>query len=282
MKKLILSAAIVPLFSFAAYAADLPNTKGPPTFAPPPPPVFSWTGFYAGLNAGFDWANDPISLTPGGLWNTAFDAGNSPFIAANGSPTLHPSGFAGGGQIGFNYQIQNFVLGIEGDIDYTDLHSSLTTGTLTAPLFGETFVFQSAVRSNWLSTVRARLGFTPFDRLLVYGTGGLALGQFTFTNGYLFGPAPLVSVGTSTRTAVGWTVGGGVEYALTPNWTVKGEYLYADLGHGSSFTTAETFGGVANGYTSYHQARLTENLARIGINYKFDMFAPAGPVMQKY
>jgi outer membrane immunogenic protein len=134
----------------AAHAADLPNVKGPPAFAPPPPPAFTWTGFYVGLNAGYDWAADPISLTPGGLWNTAFDSGNSSFIAANGSSTLRPSGFIGGGQVGLNYQVQNFVLGLEGDFDYTDLPTGRTTGILTAPVAGETFIFTSKVNALWL------------------------------------------------------------------------------------------------------------------------------------
>lgn len=255
-----------------AMAADLPSPVVAPAPYLSPVSAFSWTGFYVGVNAGYVWADPTFAMTPFGLWNTAFDQNEAPFIARQGSPELHSSGFTGGGQFGYNLQSGGLVYGLEGDFEYTDINTSRHTGILAspAPCPCANFVFNETATSHWLATVRPRIG-VAVDRALFYITGGLAFANYTFSSGYIYNPSPgLVSQGQLSETRVGWALGDGVEYAFTNNWTVKGEYLHADLGSGKSFQTAES-GGVPgpNTYSAAHRSHLTENILRVGFNYKF-------------
>ena len=173
LRRVLLSSAGALALSGAAFAADLPSRAPPPVFVPPP--LFSWTGIYAGINAGYHWGGSSYSFigtdTDGAGLGSALGAGAILAPAAHGS-----NGFIGGGQIGYNYQIQSFVLGLEVDIDgatgrnsVTDLHG--------ADLGFVPIASNSAQQLDWLGTVRGRLGWTPIDHLLIYGTGGLAFGQ---------------------------------------------------------------------------------------------------------
>ena len=174
----------------AASAADLPSAPPAPIFTPVP--VFTWTGFYAGVNAGWGWRDDnqeTVILTPGagtpGLAGTLFFPGNG------------DGGFTGGAQIGYNYQIGSFVIGAEADIQWADTNEDENVTFLAGPGFAGTFVpgvFESNA-PEWWGSVRARLG-VAFDRVLVYGTGGLAYSDDT----------------------AGWALGAGVEWALPVNW----------------------------------------------------------------
>src|SRR5918994_5517999 len=176
----------------AASAADLPARAAPPPIYAAPP-LFTWTGFYAGVNAGWGWRDDdraPVFLAPG------------PGIPAGLAGTLvfsnnNDGGFTGGGQIGYNYQIGSFVVGVETDIQYADTDQNQDVVFLPAAGFAGTFV-PGVFNSNapeWWGSVRARLG-VAFDRVLVYGTGGLAYSDDT----------------------AGWALGAGVEWALPVNW----------------------------------------------------------------
>jgi outer membrane immunogenic protein len=147
-------------------------------------------------------------------------------------------GFLVGGTIGGNYQFNQFVLGIEADGDWANLDGTNTT-----------VCFSCEVKSDWLATVRGRAGFA-WDRVLFYGTGGAAFGNVQ--GGSIGGPF-------DTGTQVGWTAGAGVEFAFTPNWTAKVEYLYVDLGN-FTCTNFCAGGGTLN---------LPEKIVRAGINYKF-------------
>jgi outer membrane immunogenic protein len=257
MKKLLLAAAVFPLFSFATYAADLPNTKGPPAFAPPPP-VFSWTGGYIGLNAGYGFGDPGIALI--GLGGAGWGAYYPPL----GGYNFTRSGFTGGEQSGFNYQLGSFVLGVEGDFQYSDIGGgSYTTGTG----FGG-YAVTLRQRMDWFGTDRVRLGFTPMDRLLLYATGGLAVGRISTASQLDFtGATHYDQYGGQTR--AGWTAGAGVEYALTNNWSVKVEYLYYDLGT----TTLIANGNPPNPpYQTQTNFPARGSIVRAGINYKFDLF----------
>jgi outer membrane immunogenic protein len=147
---------------------------------------------------------------------------------------------------------------------------------LSAP--PSTFTVNSSVSSDWLATVRGRVGFLAVPALLVYGTGGLAVANvkavYLFTDN--FGPASESAAISTTR--YGWTAGAGGEYALMNGWSIKAEYLYADLGRASTTSTNLIARGIpfpANVFT--HTVNLHSNIGRVGINYKF-----GGPVIAKY
>ncbi len=264
LRKFLAAAILAPAMAGGALAADIPALNGPP--------VFTWTGFYGGESSGYSWTGDKPPPAPDGLFATAFDAANSVVTAAGSAPAGQPHSFLGGGQLGFNYQIQNLVFGIEGDLSYTGLDT--TTGVFGPPRATESLAFTSDVNSHWLSTMRGRFG-TAVDRLLVYATGGLALAQGNFNNGYtiLSPDGQDFSIGSASRTAAGLAIGGGLEYALTNNWTLKGEYLYADLGPGRSFGPDDSAIAVN---PSYRQTDLSEKVLRAAINYKFDWLAAPG------
>ncbi|WP_170181768.1 outer membrane protein [Phreatobacter stygius] len=158
-----------------------------------------WTGFYAGLHAGYGWGN------------TSFD----PLM---GIPNTRTSGALIGGQFGWNYQVGQFVLGLEGTLAWASLSGSVSD----ALGFGATI----HSKTNWIATLGPRLGFA-FDRALIYAKGGFAIAGFQsrIDNG-----GGLAASGSHAQ--AGWFVGGGVEYALTPNWSAKVEYNYINLGSG--------------------------------------------------
>jgi len=229
------------MFGGAALAADMgrPVYKAPPAGALPV--SYDWTGFYVGGHVGYGWADKS--------WTDAFGLGTS-----------HTAdGFLGGGQVGFNYQINQFVLGVEGDVSWANLKGGSTqVFGLAAPV---TQSFNSEV--DWTATLTGRLGFA-FDRWLVYGKGGVAwAGDRYSTNRYTF---PLTTEITDTR--VGWTAGAGVEYAFAPQWSAKLEYNYMDFG-----TRAYSF---APGTTTDIDQQI--HAVKLGVNYKFG----GGPIMARY
>src|ERR1700691_5261315 len=193
IRKFLVSAATLVTMTGGAFAADLPNVKGPPVFAPPPP-VFSWTGLYIGGQVGYQWGtSDPSAVAvPGNV-----------FLAA--LPGYSDHGVVGGGHLGYNYQVSQFVFGVEGDVEGSSYDG---TGTLLGGAAYDT------PRAEIEGSVRGRLGIA-WDRVLFYGTGGVAFASIRNTVG-LVGAAPAVS---ATTGRVGWTAGAGVEYAIDPNWS---------------------------------------------------------------
>jgi outer membrane immunogenic protein len=203
-----------------AHAADLsvaPMYKAPP--APLAAPMYNWSGFYLGANGGGDW-------------------GRSKWDSAN---RFNLSGGLVGGTAGYNWQVGHAVFGLEGDVDWTNLHGTTTT---TCPAGCST-------NNDWLATFRGRAGYA-FDRFLPYVTGGLAVGDIRATTPGFSG---------ATQTNAGWTVGGGVEFALTNNWTAKAEYLHVDLGN---FNCGFNCGAAATNNVSLHS-----DVVRAGVNYRF-------------
>lgn len=279
--RLIGISAAFGLLSSATLAADLPNAKGPAIFAPPPPPLLSWTGFYIGGNAGAAWGDFRNTYVAPGPAFPNFAAADAVAISANGSNRLRPVGFTGGLQAGYNYQISAFVLGIETDFDYLGLHAS-TGGTFTTPLAGPQ-ISSTSVSTGWLYTLRPRLGITV-GPALIYATGGLAVAEERIDETNTF---PAVNTGSdifaAARARAGWTVGGGVEYRIDDHWSVKAEYLYArfDSFNGTSISNTPFAAVTAPIYYSHH-VDLDTQIARVGVNYRFDMFAPPAPVVAKY
>ena len=269
MRSFLAALLVAPALAGGAHAADYSSPLSAIAFIPPP--AFNWTGFYGGENGTYNWTDSSSTQSPDGLWTIAFDAAGSAFTAANGSSPQAPHSFLGGGQLGFNYQFQNFVFGAEGDLSYTGLDT--TAGVFGPPRSTESLAFTPDVNSHWLSTVRGRFG-TSIDRLLVFATGGLAVAGRNFNDGYtvLSPDGQDFSIGNASRVAAGFAFGGGLEYALNSHWTLKGEYLYADLGAGGSLLPGDTALPINTGY---HPTDFSEKVVRAGINYKFDW--PPGP-----
>ena len=288
-------ASFLVLASLSAQAADL-AVKVPP----PADPVMNWTGFYVGANAGATWDNTWLSV----VTTTAFintpslsplgtTAGPAAAVASTGKFGVGTGGFIGGVQAGYNYQMGRYVVGVETDIQGIGGADGFFTATQAAPRTGFPGDFMVATvavseRLNYLGTLRGRAGFLVQPGLLLYGTGGLAYGGVQASTS--ISGMPLPATGTSSfagsggfgaTTRVGWTVGGGGEWKLTPHWSVKAEYLYYDLGsisYGTTPMTAFLATGVLN-FTnvSTSSGRVNGNLARVGVNYEFG----AGPILAK-
>lgn len=202
-----------------AYAADLPRKAPVQPIAPVQ--MYNWTGFYVGVNLGGGWTN-----------------------TSSGSINSDLSGVIGGGQLGYNWQAGQILLGIEGDFQGSSQRSS---GSATIGGIG----FSGESKIPWFATLRGRLGYVS-GPWLIYATGGGA-----WINYELDITAPGGSVSDHT-TKSGWTVGGGVEWMFVPNWSAKLEYLYLDTD-----TTSVTLFGTT------FDARAKQNIVRAGLNYHF-------------
>jgi outer membrane immunogenic protein len=259
MKKLLLAnVALAALIAGPAVAADMP-IKVPPYKAAP---VYSWTGCYVGGNGGWTYARSENIWTP----NVAvFGAAVTADILSVSNGTDRPGGASVGGQIGCNYQTGYTVWGIEGDLIYNGIHGSRSFVT---PVFG--FSMTEQVRSNWLSTVRGRAGwsngtFTSFGAWMFYFTGGVAFADLQYSDVIFFLDGSNNSA-VKNQTKAGWTVGGGFEWAVWRNLTMKFEMLYVDLGK-VSYTSVNTLLPTA---TIGHEHRFQEGIARFGFNYRFE------------
>jgi outer membrane immunogenic protein len=242
---LIASIAAAAFVGAPAFAADMP-VKGPIYRAPPP--AFSWTGCYGGIEGGGAWGQTRHVQPDTGLTLTSGNA----------------SGGLVGGTIGCNYQSGAWVWGIEDDFSWTGFkgaHNSI-------PPFDPTIVRTTS--THWLDTLRGRLGYAV-DRSLWYVTGGVAFSDIRASAAEAGFPTASI-----THDRSGWAIGGGVEWALPdPHWSVKAEYLYIDFG--KKFYGLNAIGG---GVFSNANVRMNENIVRVGLNYKFDW--GKSPVVAKY
>ncbi|MFT0891639.1 outer membrane protein [Pseudochelatococcus sp. G4_1912] len=250
MKKVLLAGvAAASLFaaSGAASAADLPSRHVQPVAPVVIAPIFTWTGFYVGVNAGYAWNNKSS--------NNAYVVNGVVFAGGNDG---NNGGFTGGGQVGYNYQFGQFVAGLEADINYADLKRSSNYALAFDPALGAFGGSNNGI--EWFGTVRARLG-VAFDRALVYATGGFAYGGGGNNNGFIYQGMYFEN---SNNNRTGWTVGGGVEYAITNNITARVEGLYVDLGKSNKHNFVPVF----------HNNRQSNEfgVVRAGLNYKFDSF----------
>jgi outer membrane immunogenic protein len=249
MRKLLLSAvATLILAPAAANAADLRMpVKAPP--APMPPP-FSWTGFYIGGNLGGAWAHHNFHDN---FFNLGFDDGTS-----NGV-------FIGGGQVGANYQINQFVIGFEGTFDWASTNNNNNS---TGVLFPGGQLIRLTSNDTWISTVAARLGWAV-DRALFYFKGG---GGWIGNNGFTVTNLNTgASISTSGNNNVsGWLFGGGLEWAFTDNWSLKVEYDYLGLGNRSFVVpVGAPFPGLV-GDTFTTSGSNNVQMVTVGLNYRFN------------
>ena len=254
----LLAAVAVIGFTIAASAADLPVKA--PAYKAPSLVAPSWAGWYIGANAGWVGSNNSINNSSAGPIGALLTGGPIPT-----SVSLNENGFIGGGQVGINWQAGNLVYGMEADFDGASAKASTTIGPITiAPFVPVTTAYSREL--DWLATFRGRIGITASQAFLLYATGGLAVGQTKVGNTFIC-PLCVPAVSTtaqSTNTSAGWTVGAGVEWMFAPHWSLKGEYLYVDLGSHSSTVTW------ANGpSTLTSTVRDAENIVRGGINYHF-------------
>jgi outer membrane immunogenic protein len=236
IRKLLLSSLALASLAGTVFAADLPSRAAPPVFTPPSIPVFSWTGIYIGGQVGYEFGTDSNDLNPS---------------------STSSSGVIGGAHIGYNYQFSasSFVLGLEGDVEGTG--AKATTSYPGAGVAGVTGFYNEGIQGS----VRSRVGYAV-DRALFYATGGTAFGGIK--NNYF---DTVGNQDSTSRTRFGLTVGGGIEYAISNNWSLRAEYRYTDFGRYTDTLANTNFGGTVTKHD-------TDNKVEAGFSYKFDTYTP--------
>jgi outer membrane immunogenic protein len=249
MRNFLLSTVALAALAGQAFAADLPSRKEAPVYIAPAP-VFSWTGFYGGVDIGGSWGNANLWV-PGAVYTFSHNATNN--------------GVIGGGFVGYNYQVNNFVIGLQGEFDGTGTGNSRYTA---APLGILNYVYQSSFNQNWIASIDGRLGYA-LDRTLLYVVGGAAWSD----NSAHLNNLTTGANWSQSNTRSGYDFGGGVEYAFTNNWTGRIEYRYYNFGS-NNYSTPNAYLG-----STFYRTTLTNNVVRVGLAYKFG--APE-PVVAKY
>ncbi|MGD9668031.1 MAG: outer membrane protein [Hyphomicrobiaceae bacterium] len=239
-------------------AREAGSIKDAPYVAP-----FSWTGFYVGANAGYAWGDSDYKYSQTGDY-LSYDPLDLAFAHALGSGSFSDGTFTGGAQAGYNVQTNGIVFGVETDINSFRLSDTQSSGPSPLPVRGAMVSSAEKFSTDYLFTLRGRLGVAA-DRTLFYVTGGLAVSELKFSQTFTHLASGTVESGSVSDVKAGWTVGGGIEYAFTSNWTAKVEYLYVDLGSVGFSTKNSGFPS----FGAHHEADLTAQIARVGINYKF-------------
>ncbi|CAN7287463.1 porin family protein [Bradyrhizobium sp. LjRoot220] len=271
MKKLLAATALLLSGTVGASAADMAVKARSPA---PMAAVYNWTGFYIGGNIGYGWGQntDPFVsfVDPGGA------VGFGGYFAAGGNmfPNLRPDGVIGGGQIGYNWQINQFVLGAVADFQGSSIGSSVTA-VAGPPIVGVTSFQTLSERLDFLGTVRGKAG-VAFNNVMLYGTGGYAYGRVKSSMTFDVG-APAFFTGTSTEWRSGWAAGVGGEYGIGP-WSFGVEYLHYDLGRSSVTALPAPPGGAFPGASLTATQRTAGDIVRATFNYRFG----AGAVVAKY
>ncbi|SEH78537.1 outer membrane immunogenic protein [Methylobacterium sp. 275MFSha3.1] len=275
IKKLLLTSAATALLTGAASAADLPRRAAPPPVFTPVP-VFTWTGAYFGINAGYAFDASSNNTNSFGV-PAPYGNGTTAFFSQR-----NQEGFTGGGQVGYNFQFtpgSGIVVGVEADAQYLDFGRSRNNAFLVGPLAPGYYVTDPRGLSSldFFGTVRGRIGYA-FDRVLVYGTGGFAYGSGSADRS--FGG---FAGNDSFRT--GYAVGGGIEYALPTDSflnffrsnavTLKVEGLYVNLDRNTRNQGAFVINAANNFPVVYNNiGRRDDEFAviRAGLNYKFGSY----------
>jgi outer membrane immunogenic protein len=224
-------------------------------------PLFDWSGFYVGANAGYGWGRSGVSMP---AVDPSFTIVYRTFFLEDRT-TLKPNGFLGGAQAGYNVQTGSFLWGLEGDAQYMRLKSSRDTGFIPGPFPlnpAHNVRYQENLSANNFFTLRLRGGVVAGPSLF-FGTAGLAVTRVAFSRDITVQGGATHYPGSTSSTKAGWTVGGGLEYAIAPGWTAKAEYLYADFG-------SVGFRAYRPLTTSFidSKAKLSTHILRFGINRK--------------
>jgi outer membrane immunogenic protein len=253
-KRLIIAGAFALAAAAPAFAADIPPAPPPPpprapaAYIPAPVLLYNWTGFYLGPNVGWGW--NSVSITDS--------------FGLNYSNSTNQGQFAGGGQVGFNYQFWGgAVIGVEADFDWLPNSSNTGNGTVVPAAGGDTI--QVTGNNRWLTDVAGRLGYA-WDRVLVYGKGGwgwVGSSNNTITNA----TTGATFTGSGSSSNDGWLVGAGLEWAFWGNLSAKIEYDYLRLNNTSFTIPAGTVGFTAN--DTFNVSNRSINIVQIGLNYKF-------------
>jgi outer membrane immunogenic protein len=233
-----------------ALAADMPLK------APPPVIIYNWTGCYVGLFAGDSSGRSKVSDVLTGVQFAQYNM----------------SGFLGGADVGCNYQVGNWVFGVEGDWAVTNKDGQGFDFPLNLGFIDQT-------HERWMATARARIGYAITDKWLWYVTGGgawISVQQTTWAG--VGAPLPIAAAAQQSQTMSGYAVGVGTEYAVGYGWSIKSEFLYVDVG------TKQFFGPGANGTLNPgflgENVRVRDYVWKVGMNKKFDWWYP--PVVAKY
>ncbi|MGH6726396.1 MAG: outer membrane protein [Pseudolabrys sp.] len=244
----------------AVHAADLraPSYKAP---AYVEPLSASWSGFYGGLNAGYAFGTSDATLaSTSATFDPAFQAGAVP-----SSISLNSNGFMAGGQFGYNYQFwTSWLLGVEADIQYSSIKKDASVDISGVPTFAASTTTVEH-KMDWFGTARLRAGYIPWEPLLLYVTGGLAVGQVKDTADIAFPSIAQEYAGSTSKTKFGWTAGAGIEWAFLANWTAKAEYLYYDLGD-NTVDLSTVSGTIATASATFPAKG---SIGRLGVNYRF-------------
>ncbi len=312
----ILATTVLSFLSAGAIAADLP-TRTP---APAPAPVFvaapTWTGFYVGVNAGYAKTDFDLSRTY--FSNQLFAPFATQFIDNGLLATDLGSNngtFTGGLGLGYNFQVGSVILGIEADVNY--LGANASRAFISGPTervqirptpnnantnADDILTFGSAATASvdWLGTLRGRIGYS-FDRVFVYGTGGLAFGNVKVSGVQVVNfdcnrdcggtlvtdPATATAgwAGSASKTKFGWAAGLGAEFQVSQNWTMKAEWLHYDLGS-VSYDNSDVDALAVNfvtltGFGTRDRVSVSGDMFRVGVNYKFGG-SSASPVVARY
>jgi outer membrane immunogenic protein len=253
-------------------------------FAAPPAPASSWTGFYVGGNVGYGWGNRGVAYVGndpnGGLsYFTSFGYSG----AQPPATSFMSSGVIGGIQAGYNWQISaSWLVGFETDFDWAGIKGSDAKNN---PLgaFSVTYTQSVDEHVKWFGTVRGRIGYLPADSLLVFITGGFAYGRVEHSGNYLNDSTVILATpgvhcnggatcfsGSASGVVGGWTVGGGIEYAIWQSVTLKAEYLYVSLESKSFNEQALLFNPAGQGPASIdvNYGRTNINVVRAGLNFR--------------
>jgi outer membrane immunogenic protein len=256
-KSIALAAAVWLAALGAAQAADLPSSEPPPPVQPLPavqPVAYNWTGFYIGGELGGGWHEQQTTL----------GAGSPQFPSGSVLNPTNGSGFIGGGVVGYNYQINQFVFGVEGAF----LGTSQTGSETTLSPGGSGFTANTSSTLHWVTTATGRIGYA-WGPALLFAKGGWAWAHTTSSGVTDNAAGVAVSTTSSSLDPNGWTVGGGLEWSFAPNWSVKAEYDYIGFQRDNFNTTQTT---IATGaVTSVSRSTLGhEQLATIGLVYQFN------------
>ena len=281
MRIVFLAATTFVALGSAAFAAD----------AGRPAPAFDWSGFYVGVNGGYGANGASVGFTPNDPNAYYGSCSGLNFATCPPGASADIRGGLAGAQVGYNYQAgPNWVIGAEADYDWSGARGSTTSTFFLGSTGLMAFAAKQSIES--FGTVRARLGYVPVSPLMIYATGGLAIGAVHESAPMLpaeFGAGGADSgfggpygydcelgtaicfAGSSSKVSAGWTLGAGGEYAITSNLTFKAEYLYVDLGRASGVdSVALNAAGAANpsSFTAKFSAA-SLNVVRAGLNWKF-------------
>ncbi|MEA2842084.1 MAG: outer rane immunogenic protein [Methylobacteriaceae bacterium] len=317
IRKLLMASVATATIAGSALAADLPSRKAPPP-AFIPPPVMTWTGAYIGVNGGGIWTNsNNVVTTATDFGAVAFPTVSAAAAAAGANiiPTRRNTNFLVGGTWGYNWQWNNIVLGTESDFQGVfgcnnnnnngggfgfgggnNNNNCGGTAVGIAPIVGApgfNVLSQQTInrRLDYLSTSRVRAGFLVTPSFLIYATGGVAIGHVRVDSSIISSVTPLpfalnsgISFANYSQLKAGFVGGGGLEWMFLPNWSVKAEALYYDLGRSTlnqNFVSTTAAGVVLSNTGTQTSWRNNGVIARAGINYHLHWF-DAAPVVARY